>query len=57
MINVSLESIYYLVMIVGTTLGPIIAFIKWIYNLGYKHGKTQKSNHPSAKSDDYFFGE
>lgn len=57
MINVSLESIYYLVMIVGTTLGTMIAFIKWIYNLGYKHGKTQKSNHPSAKSDDYFFGE
>ena len=38
MINVSLETIYYIVMI----LGSITACIKWIYDLGYKHGKNAK---------------
>lgn len=40
MINVSLETIYYLVMI----LGGIAAFIKWVYDLGYKHGKRDAKN-------------
>ena len=38
MINVSIENIYHVVVI----LGSIIAFIKWIYNLGYEHGKNAK---------------
>lgn len=38
MINVSLENLYYIAMI----LGSIFAFIKWVYNLGYKHGKNAK---------------
>lgn len=40
MINVSLETVYYIVMI----LGGIAAFLKWIYDLGYKHGRNDDKN-------------
>lgn len=38
MVNISLENIYYIVMI----LISITTLIKWIYDLGYKHGKNAK---------------
>lgn len=38
MIHISLESIYHIVMIPGAAA----AFLKWVYHLGYQHGKNAK---------------